>query len=208
MGFTISIEELKTKSLKFKSLLISLFCFILFVGGFISYKVAMFILSFWIIIFFSFYSSEKDVTKDENFQHVAGRDFEFLVDVFLFKAPWKNELDVAVPGGESGVPISIEHYLSYGENWFDHSGKEFQNPIKYHILGIIPKGTKFRVIKIIKCSHDWDTHFVNLSEILDGPFKGTITDNSYIYTKHGSKPLTVGVHPRYLKECEMNPTQN
>lgn len=172
------------------------------------------ILAFFLLIsasfvFYFFYNAEYNtsfinLSDDPNLQHVANKSFELVEDVFLYKFSGSDEFQISAAGSHSGIPSTIDDYLEYGDN-FDQSEAYIKytkgNPSKYtkdQIVGILTKGTKFKVTNIIqKRTRSGIDCYV---AILNGPYKGVNSHIYLIYTSDFSIPHHLYVDSRFLKE--------
>ena len=186
-----------------KCLLIALGAFVIFKIRFYVYHYLLFIISIPFLMFYFFYNSyDKDVTKSELYQNVSGHSYELIEDAFLFKDDLIDYLEIYAPGHMSGIPKTIEDYQKYGENWdqFYNKGLGYY---KNHVLGILSKGTKIRVVKILKRSDGGNAYFIlPFVKVLNGPHMEKEARILFISVIPCTYPPILEVDERFLKECQ------
>lgn len=164
-------------------------------------KYFLFFLTF--IIIFSTQSCNKlDASYTEQ---LAGKRFELLEDSFLFLWPEGN-YDIDVPGkftGYSGLPFTIDDYLKFPNSWGESENyiKRFGTGpyFKNHVLGVLPKGTTVRFVKI-ETEHGFLEKYLWVCvEIENGPFKGFVSRISLIDI-YLSKPSPI--ISKWIKELD------
>ncbi len=106
------------------------------------------------ILCFSLSSICFDVSKKSEYTYLTKPIFETEADFFLFK--WSDSGHYALAeAGMTFLPSSCVAYENDPENWMFSDGfaEARQKPGYFHtenVLGIIPKGTRLKIIKIKK----------------------------------------------------------
>lgn len=97
-----------------------------------------------------------DVSKKVEYEHLTKPTFETEIDLFLVQ--WADSKNYALEAPRIlCLPSSIEAYKKDPENWMftDDFAEKRQQQDYFHVekvLGIIPKGTRLKVVKIKKNS--------------------------------------------------------
>lgn len=106
------------------------------------------------ILYFSLSDIYFDVSKKPEYAYLTKPIFETEIDLFLFQ--WSDSKNYALGApGAMFLPSSILAYKNDPESWMfsDDFAEKRQQPGYFHaekVLGIIPKGTQLKIIKIRK----------------------------------------------------------
>lgn len=111
--------------------------------------------SFLMLILYVFFSDICfDVSKKPEYAYLTKPIFEIEIDLFLFQ--WSDSQNYALGApGPRFLPSSILAYKNDPESWMfsDDFAEERQQSGYFHaekVLGIIPKGTQLKIVKIKK----------------------------------------------------------
>jgi len=156
---------------------------------------------------------ESDVSNLKELENILGRTFELQKDVFVRDAFFNDEDELAPPGQYLGLPYSLEEYQNDPENWQNtdtnaqngHGLKDFYH--KDTILGVVEKGTRFIVKKVVKLKgYDSDGYFIKADLDHQG-FDKELYDVTFLfemnYDENGAKDgYLFAIDPSLIKEVE------
>ena len=153
-------------------------------------------------------SCDTDVSHKSYSKDIYGKCFELKQDSFLFRYVDTHAYDIALPGeftGSAGEPTTISDYLEHPNAWWTTESYLKQNGnlweySKNEVVAVLPKGTRVRVVKIMKISSFEDSRITGFIEILDSPYKG-LTFPTNLIVGPSDVPRVI-VNEKALKLCD------
>ncbi|MBS0621483.1 MAG: hypothetical protein JSR80_00780 [Verrucomicrobia bacterium] len=133
-------------------------------------------------------------------EELKQREYE-VVGEFFIKKDHQGSINIEPPG-RCYLPISMESYRQYGENWDKDPFYQKAYPYckgKWEILAVVPIGTKFRIVDLQEKEFAWN--YWNVYVQLDLPsFEKPVHANFIFAGWTGEDYRNITPWPAYAKE--------